>query len=610
MKRYKTGNKDQLILFSQSVEERLDPNDEVFGFECIIDEIDISPIERKYSTRGGRCYDPRTMLKVIFYGYHRGIYSSRKLAWACKSIVQFIYLTGDIQVGWRSIVRFRSDHADELVYILQQIIELGYRVGIVQGKFGYQDGVKIHANATNERFKTKEDWARIAKELEQDIREYFKQCVKQDAQEDLQFGKDNDGSSLPQDFSVMKDSIKSLVKETVASKREAVSEESAITPEAEVPEQSERPSEEASAHEDRHDNEIGDELAVNDRADNDSNNNNSFTKEETKSDKVSVQTAAAAPQKAEDVSEPSVPSHSEPSQITEEEMIEKAEFLAKIHALLFINRDAPHSTKLNLTDPECRFMKSHGKIDGSYNGQIITENQFITAADLSAHETDFGEMKGLLEKHEDFLPEGYSGLEDYGADAGYFSSQNLEHLHEKDIRGFIPENSDHTKRDLADLPESEQKLSVYDFEYDEDNDEFLCPGGHTLEFHSDRISDGKKQQVYNCKPEHCVTCQWRARCLSTQTDQRQGYRQLIVDPSFDLKKEMKERLESESGQEFYGKRKIEPESVFGNIRHNKGFRQFLLRGVRKVRGEFMILCGVHNIEKLIRYMRRNPGLSW
>ena len=36
MKRYQTGNKNQLILFSQSVEERLEPDDEVFGFECII----------------------------------------------------------------------------------------------------------------------------------------------------------------------------------------------------------------------------------------------------------------------------------------------------------------------------------------------------------------------------------------------------------------------------------------------------------------------------------------------------------------------------------------------------------------------------------------------
>ncbi len=46
----------------------------------------------------------------------------------------------------------------------------------------------------------------------------------------------------------------------------------------------------------------------------------------------------------------------------------------------------------------------------------------------------------------------------------------------------------------------------------------------------DRISDGKKQQVYNCKPEYCVTCPLRTRCLTTQADQRQGYRQLIVDP--------------------------------------------------------------------------------
>lgn len=529
MKRYKTGNKDQLILFEQHVAERIDPDDEVFGFECIIDELDITSIEKKYSETGGRCYDPRTMLKVIFFGYHRGIFSSRKLAWACKSVVQFIYLTGDIQVGWRSIVRFRADHANELGDIFKTIVELGYRIGLVEGKFGYQDGVKIHANASNARFKSKEDWIRISQKLEDDISEYFKQCSKHDEQEDLQFGKDNDGHSMPESLTKMKDRIKNLLKEP---------------------------------------------------SDSDS-----------------------------DSSDDTTPVDSEAS-ISEEEAIDKSIYLDKIHYLLEVNEDAADSTQLNLTDPECRFMKSHGKIDGSYNGQIITENQFITAADLVADETDFGQLEPLLKEHAQNTPDQHESLKEYGADAGYFSAQNLEYLYQSNIQGFIPEHSDHGKRALENLPESEQQLSKYDFDFNEDDDEFICPGRHKLEYSSDRIVDGKKQMVYNCKPEHCVACQWRRRCLQTQAAQKQGYRQLIVDPSHDLKRAMHDRLETDEGKEFYDQRKIEPETVFGNIRQNKSFRQMLLRSKRKVKGEFMILCGTHNIEKIIRYLKLNPGLSF
>ena len=42
------------------------------------------------------------------------------------------------------------------------------------------------------------------------------------------------------------------------------------------------------------------------------------------------------------------------------------------------------------------------------------------------------------------------------------------------------------------------------------------------------------------------------------------------------------------------------EPVFGQIKHRQGFRQFLLRGVHKVRGEWALVCMTHNILKLHR----------
>jgi Transposase DDE domain len=42
------------------------------------------------------------------------------------------------------------------------------------------------------------------------------------------------------------------------------------------------------------------------------------------------------------------------------------------------------------------------------------------------------------------------------------------------------------------------------------------------------------------------------------------------------------------------------EPVFGQIKQARGFRQFLLRGIDKVRGEWSLLCLTHNILKLHR----------
>jgi Transposase DDE domain len=48
----------------------------------------------------------------------------------------------------------------------------------------------------------------------------------------------------------------------------------------------------------------------------------------------------------------------------------------------------------------------------------------------------------------------------------------------------------------------------------------------------------------------------------------------------------------------YRLRKQLPEPVFGQIKQARGFRQFLMRGLEKVRAEWAIVCTAHNLQKL------------
>jgi hypothetical protein len=61
---------------------------------------------------------------------------------------------------------------------------------------------------------------------------------------------------------------------------------------------------------------------------------------------------------------------------------------------------------------------------------------------------------------------------------------------------------------------------------------------------------------------------------------------------------MKRKLETKAGAAVYALRKTIVEPVFGQIKQGRGFRQFLLRGLEKVRGEWALLCMTHNILKL------------
>jgi len=58
------------------------------------------------------------------------------------------------------------------------------------------------------------------------------------------------------------------------------------------------------------------------------------------------------------------------------------------------------------------------------------------------------------------------------------------------------------------------------------------------------------------------------------------------------------RLRTRAGRRIYGQRKATIEPAFGIIKSAIGFRQFLLRGIDKVRGEWKIIATAYNLKRL------------
>jgi len=65
-----------------------------------------------------------------------------------------------------------------------------------------------------------------------------------------------------------------------------------------------------------------------------------------------------------------------------------------------------------------------------------------------------------------------------------------------------------------------------------------------------------------------------------------------------VKARMARKLLTLKGRAVYAWRQILPEPVFGQIKHARGFRQFLRRGLRRVREDWAMICTVHNLLKL------------
>jgi len=67
------------------------------------------------------------------------------------------------------------------------------------------------------------------------------------------------------------------------------------------------------------------------------------------------------------------------------------------------------------------------------------------------------------------------------------------------------------------------------------------------------------------------------------------------------KERMAAKVRTPEGKALYSRRKVMVEPVFGQVKEDRGFRRFLLRGLKKIRGEWSLVCMTHNLLKIWRY---------
>lgn len=67
-----------------------------------------------------------------------------------------------------------------------------------------------------------------------------------------------------------------------------------------------------------------------------------------------------------------------------------------------------------------------------------------------------------------------------------------------------------------------------------------------------------------------------------------------------IQEQMWHKLGSQAGRQVFSKRKVIVEPVFAQVKHIRGFRQFLLRGLKQVEAEWLLVCMTHNLLKLFR----------
>jgi transposase len=176
----------------------IDPADPVHVVRNVVDELDLEAIHAALRAERGRPpFHPKAMVGLLLYGACRGVYASRRLQWACCHDVSFMYLMGGAKPDFHTISTFRKRFQAPLEGLFEQVLALCAEAGLVRMGHVSLDGTKVRANAS--KHKAMSYGRMIAKEqaLEAEIRRWFEEAELQDAEDDVAYGPDDDGFSLP-----------------------------------------------------------------------------------------------------------------------------------------------------------------------------------------------------------------------------------------------------------------------------------------------------------------------------------------------------------------------------------------------------------------------------
>jgi transposase len=210
MAKYKTYNYSQEVLIPVSLEDQLMPGTLEFAIHTLVEKrMDTSIFDNRYNNdETGRCaYDPKILLKVVLFGYSRGLTSSRKIERACRENVTFMALSCGQQLDHSTIAAFVSSMKDEVLALFRDVLLVCEEEELLGGTFFALDGCKLPSNASRKWSGTISELKKKRDKIEKKVKQLLEEQVEADKADD-----DNDNSGRSSELSSRKKQIERLQK--------------------------------------------------------------------------------------------------------------------------------------------------------------------------------------------------------------------------------------------------------------------------------------------------------------------------------------------------------------------------------------------------------------
>ena len=499
MARYKQTDTEngQGLFLVVNLKEQLLPGTFEYMLNDLINDgtIDVSIFDKNYrnDATGATAIPPAALIKLIIYGYRKGIKSSRALAELAANNIIAKALTCDLQPHWTTIADFISGNSEAFQEIFVNVLAYGVELDLIGGENYSTDGLRLPSNASVEMSGTEEE---LKKRMEL-YRRMAQKHVAKHRKLDEYGGQDTEAKRR---YEERQKHLKTQV-EKIRSFIDGMEK-----------------------------------------------------KEGRKNEEI----------------------------------------------------------KSNVTDNESATIHSRkGYIQGyigiavaDRKNQIIVNAQAVGSANEGEHLPDIldGTLNNLkkarLESNRDTKPV-------FTMDANYFSEKNFRVCEERGVEAVIADPQHRKRYGLKpDGIKEEKQFEVDDFIYHKEGNYYECPNGKRLEFKGDCTLGAAERKTYQAVLNDCRTCPKARQCIKTKKEMselKQG-KKLILSKSNEvgnLTAAMRKKLETEEVQNIYAYRIQIIEPVFSSIAYCKGLNRFMLRGKRKVNGQWKLYCIVHNLSKCL-----------
>lgn len=189
MKFIQGNDRTQTHLFPVSVDQAIDPDNEVRLIDLFVDSLPLADygFDMAFVENGRPAYHPGDLLKLFIYGYMNKVRTTRDLEKECKRNIEVMWLMKCLQPDHNTIANFRRDYPKAIKKVFRATVQVARHFKLIGGRLIAGDSTKLQAqNSRKNNFNAKKIERHVAY-IDQKLEEYSKAMAEADGddQEEL-----------------------------------------------------------------------------------------------------------------------------------------------------------------------------------------------------------------------------------------------------------------------------------------------------------------------------------------------------------------------------------------------------------------------------------------